>query len=71
MASVPPQRAESLARSFDNANLDLYLEKPMVVNKEPGSIKLGDLPAKMEITNSVNKKTQFLDVIVDHECLLT
>ena len=84
MASVPPHRAESLARSFDNANLDgncaleeaiahtdgmkiLYLEKPMVVNKEPGSIKLGDLPAKMEITDSVKKKTQFLDVIADHE----
>ena len=84
MASVPPHRAELLARSFDNANLDgnctleeaiahtdgmkiLYLEKPMVVNKEPGSIKLGDLPAKMEITDSVKKKTQFLDVIADHE----
>ena len=39
----------------------------MVVNKEPGSIRLGDLPAEMEITDSVKKKTQFLHVIVDHE----
>ena len=74
MASVPPHRAESLARSFDNANLDgnctleeaiahtdgmkiLYLEKPMVVNKEPGSIKLGDLPAKRRRSSSMSLLT--------------
>ena len=49
----------------------LYPEKPTVVNKEPGSIKLGDLPAKTEITDSMKKKTQFLDVIVDHQGPLT
>ena len=45
----------------------LQLEKPIIAHKEVGNIKRADLPAKMEITDSVRKKVQFLDIIHDFE----
>ncbi|CAJ1407976.1 unnamed protein product [Effrenium voratum] len=44
------------------------LDKPMIVHKEHGVVKLSDLPAKMEITDgSIKEKHHFLDVIADWE----
>ena len=37
------------------------------MNKEPGSIKFGDLPAKMTIDEGLRKKVQFIEVVADHE----
>ncbi|CAE7615960.1 unnamed protein product [Symbiodinium sp. CCMP2592] len=45
----------------------MTLDKPLVVNKPIGAIKIGDLPAKDEIVDSMNKKVQFLEVLMDYE----
>ena len=45
----------------------IFLEKPMIVHKPIGSVKIGDLPAKDEIVDSMKKKIQFLDSIPNHE----
>ena len=45
----------------------IFLEKPMIVHKPIGSVKIGDLPAKDEIVDSSEKKIQFLDIIMNHE----
>ena len=38
----------------------IFLEKPMIVHKSIGSVKIGDLPAKDEIVDSSNKKNSVL-----------
>ncbi|CAE7821088.1 unnamed protein product [Symbiodinium sp. KB8] len=38
----------------------IFLEKPMIVHKSIGSVKIGDLPAKDEIVDSSNKKNSDL-----------
>ena len=49
----------------------VFMEKPVVVNKEPGHIQIGNLPARDTILSSdgraTKKKLQFLDVILGHE----
>ena len=45
----------------------MTLKKPLVVNKPNGATKIGDLPDKDEIVDSMNKKIQFLDVLMDDE----
>ena len=45
----------------------LVLDKPMVVNKPPGQITIGSLPAKDEIVDCMKRKTQFLDVLLGYE----
>ena len=45
----------------------LFLDKPMVVNKPPGQITIGSLPAKDEIVDCMKQKTQFLDVLLGYE----
>ena len=44
-----------------------FLEKPLIVHKEAGAVKVGDLPAKDELDDSGKKKLQFLDVIMNHK----
>ena len=46
----------------------MTLNKPLVVNKPIGAIKIGDLPTKDEIVDSMNKKVQFSDASMDYEC---
>ena len=43
------------------------LERPMVVNKPVGFVKVGDLPARDEIDDGIKKKIQFLDVLLEYE----
>ena len=45
----------------------IFLERPMIVHKPIGSVKIGDLPTKDEIVDSLNKKVQFLDIILNHK----
>ena len=45
----------------------LQLEKPIIVHKPVGNIKVADLPAKDEIHDNGKKKLQFLDVIMGHK----
>ena len=45
----------------------MTLDKPLVVNKPVGAIKIGDLPARDEIVDSMNKKVQFVDALMDYE----
>ncbi|CAE7212285.1 unnamed protein product [Symbiodinium sp. CCMP2592] len=45
----------------------IFLEKPMIVHKPVGSVKIGDLPARDEIVDALKKKIQFLDVILNHK----
>ena len=43
------------------------MEKPLIVHKEAGTGKVGDLPAKDELDDSGKKKLQLLDVIMNHK----
>ena len=44
------------------------MDRPIIVDKETGDCKVGDLPAKMEIVaTSSGKKNQFLDMILQHK----
>ncbi|CAE7356601.1 unnamed protein product, partial [Symbiodinium sp. CCMP2456] len=46
----------------------LQLDRPMIVHKDVGCVKVGDLPAQDEITaDSIKKKVQFLDIMLDYE----
>ncbi|CAE6965865.1 unnamed protein product, partial [Symbiodinium natans] len=45
----------------------IFLDRAMVVHKPVGSVQIGDLPAKDEIQDSVKKRVQFLDVVLDYE----
>ena len=46
----------------------LQLVRPMIVHKDVGCEKVGDLPAQDEITaDSIKKKVQFLDIMLDYE----
>ena len=80
MASEAPRRPISLAQSIDEANLDGQITldeaigntdgmklQPLIVHKEAGAVKVGDLPAKDELDDSGKKKLQFLDVIMNHK----
>ena len=44
-----------------------FLEKPLIVHKKAGAVKVGEFPAKDELDDSGKKKLQFLDVIMNHK----
>eukprot|EP00973_Karenia_brevis_P089485 12397993-Karenia_brevis.AAC.1 len=48
----------------------VWLEKPIVVHKEPGTTKIGDLPARIIGEPGGRKKLQFLDVIHDYQGII-
>ncbi|CAE8598483.1 unnamed protein product, partial [Polarella glacialis] len=46
----------------------VIFEKPVIVNKPPGDLKIRDLPARLTIgRTSQKKKLQFLDVILNYK----
>ena len=45
----------------------LQLEKPIVVNKPLGAVRVGDLPVKDDVSDTLKKKNHFFDIIMGHE----